>query len=560
MQKSLGDTMVTVSLETGFRARLIFLMVLAAAAPLSVLVWRLGDSQPLAVMAAAVTSLAAVIMAGVSVWPMSRVASALDRVVDAQTEGHARSLSSDPRDMTAQISILEARLHELSVAASYGRPANGAATRERFLAATAAAIGRGSEDPKPAILGLVRFSDYDGLSAFDPPAADEARAAFAARLLECVGPARLVGQVRRNCFAVWFDGAEDPSELQAMAYVLTQEMTAGEVKLSPRVALGAALYPRDGEDPNVLLARAETALAETGQASVAKPAFFDPDASAGARRRFQLAQDARAAVQHNQFSLHYQPVVDLVQSRVVGAEALLRWTHPEFGPVSPAEFVPVLEQAGQMEEVGLWVLNAACRQAKQWQSEGVDLTVAVNLSVAQCGDPELGALVARTLARHGLDAHRLELELTETAAMTDGDATRKLLTELKALGVGVAIDDFGAGYSSLTYLKNLPFSKLKIDREFVTHVDDRADSQAICAALIALSRGLGIQVLAEGVERLEELETLRGLGCPLIQGFYFSKPLAPAEFITTVRDPEWLTLLASPVHRQRALLETRASR
>ena len=231
---------------------------------------------------------------------------------------------------------------------------------------------------------------------------------------------------------------------------------------------------------------------------------------------------------------------------MVGAEALLRWRHPELGMVSPARFIPVLEQSGMMEDVGLWVLNAACRQARAWEDQGLSgLKLAVNLSARQCRDPGLAKVIVRTLERHSLKPESLELELTETAAMEDSDRTRALLGELRHAGIGVAIDDFGAGYSSLSYLKNLPFSKLKIDREFVDRVDQRRDSQAICAALVELSRRLGITVLAEGVERREEVDALQTLGCGMFQGYFFSPPLAAAAFAAKAKEGAWPVTAAS---------------
>ena len=183
--------------------------------------------------------------------------------------------------------------------------------------------------------------------------------------------------------------------------------------------------------------------------------------------------------------------------------------------------------------------------------------MAVNLSARQFHDPTLNNMILRTLERHRLEPDALELELTETATMEDAKHTRQLFGELRALGVSVAIDDFGTGYSSLSYLKNLPFSKLKIDREFVTEVHQRRDSHAICTALVELARGLDILVLAEGVETREEADTLRALGCSMFQGFFFARPLAADDFAKTVTDPDWLEVLGSPVHRQRAALKRR---
>jgi EAL domain-containing protein (putative c-di-GMP-specific phosphodiesterase class I) len=199
-----------------------------------------------------------------------------------------------------------------------------------------------------------------------------------------------------------------------------------------------------------------------------------------------------------------------------------------------------------MSEVGVWVLNTACRQARSWQDHGLPpLRMAVNLSAQQFRDPKLSNVILGALKHYALEPSQLELELTETATMEDATFTRQLFGELRDLGVGVAIDDFGTGYSSLSYLKNLPFSKLKIDREFVMQVHERRDSHAICGALVELARGLEIEVLAEGVESAEEADALRRLGCSMFQGYHYARPLAPHDFLARVGDTTWLAPMIS---------------
>ena len=417
-------------------------------------------------------------------------------------------------------------------------------TREPFLATIADDIAHGGG---PIVLGVVRLVDYDRLAAFDREAAETALAAFAAKLRGSLPRGRPLAHVDRDCFAVWFSDAASREaasrELQALSYVLGQELAAGELKLTPNIEIGAAVFPEDGGAGEELLTRAIAAL-ELGELGAKPVAFFSAEGSAAARERFALEQDLRGAATRDELLLHYQPVVDMEAGRIVGAEALLRWRHPTGGLLYPSHFVGILEQSPMMAEVGLWVLNAACREASVWRREGVqDVKVAVNLSARQCRDIRLNEMVMRTLQRHALPSSSLELELTETAAMEDAEGIRRLLGELRAQGVSVAIDDFGAGYSSLSYLKNLPFSKLKIDREFVTDVDRRRDSRAICAALVRLAEGLGISVLAEGVERYEEMQTLRSMGCRLFQGYLFARPMEGPLLLAALRDPRWLERL-----------------
>lgn len=414
--------------------------------------------------------------------------------------------------------------------------------RENLLAD----IARDLDRETPALLGLVRFCDVGRMAAFDRPSSDRIFQELAHRLRSAVRDDLAPVRVGPDCFAIWFRATpveEATNELRAIAYVLEGEIALGERRIAPEIALSAAVHPRDAEGADALLAGALAALPEQRPHGASQVVFFSPASSDVARRRLQLEQDLRRAISRDQLHLHYQPVADLALGRIVGAEALIRWRHPELGWVSPVEFVPILEQSSLIDEVGLWVLNTACREARSWREHGLgELKVAVNLSPHQVR-ATLPLTIARTLERHRLTSQRLEVELTETAAMQDAAGTREVLEQLKALGLGVALDDFGAGYSSLNYLKNLPFSKLKIDREFVVKVHERPDSQAICSALIALAKGLGIEILAEGVEERAEVEALLGLGCPKFQGYFFSRPLPPAQFVGIASDPDWLAKL-----------------
>ena len=431
-------------------------------------------------------------------------------------------------------------------------------TRDDFLAGVNGDLRR---EHGESLIGLVRLANYERLFAFDGAAAHRVLAAFAGRLRDAVHANRRVGHVDRDCFAIWFDGVDRKraeAELKALSYVLTQELRDATVTLTPDVQLGSAIYPLDAEDAASLLNRAFVSLARPQRTAEGRIAFFAPPSAKEARRCFALEQDLRHAVQRGQLSLHYQPFVDVAEGKVTGAEALLRWSHPRLGDVPPAQFVGIMEEAGLVHEIGLWILNTACRQLSAWRNTPLaDLKMAINLSAYQFRDPALKTALQRTLAAHNLSPTQLELELTETVAMEDAGRTLQLFQELRALGFSLSIDDFGSGYSSLGYLKKLPFNKLKIDREFVTYVDQRSDSKAICRALIELSKGLGISVLAEGVERYEEVEELRKLGCTTFQGFYFAKPMPAAAFVERATDEAWLSLIGSRVHRDRAEIRRR---
>ncbi|MBC7768833.1 MAG: GGDEF domain-containing protein [Phycisphaerales bacterium] len=431
-------------------------------------------------------------------------------------------------------------------------------TRDEFLSGVSADLRRSNGE---SLIGLVRLANYERVFAFDGAAAHRVLAAFAARLRDAVNASRRVGHVDRDCFAIWFDGVDRKraeAELKALMYVLGQELRDATVTMAPDVQLGSAIFPLDAEDAASLLNRAFVSLARPQRTAEGRIAFFAPPSPKEARRCFAMEQELRQAIARNELSLHYQPFVDVAAGKVTGAEALLRWSHPRLGQVPPAQFVGLMEEAGLVHEIGLWILNTACRQLSAWRGTPLaDLQIAINLSASQFRDPGLKTALQRTLASHGLSPQQLILELTETVAMEDAAHTLQLFQDLKALGFGLAIDDFGSGYSSLGYLKKLPFSKLKIDREFVTYVDQRADSKAICRAIVELSNGLGISVLAEGVERYEEVEELRKLGCATFQGFFFATPMPAAAFAERVTDDAWLSLIGSRVHRDRAEIKRR---
>lgn len=527
---------------------------LAAAGLPALLLWRAGPTrEALAVLAA---SAAALVLMLVLLAPLGAVSRILQGCLDEMPEGDEPAVETFGAGGLAAAAVeLSRRIDRLRQRLGNRHPITGLPTREPFLAELAKAV-TGEE---PAVLGTVRFVDYDRLAAFDQARADLALKGFADRLRDAIPRSRALAQVDRDCFAIWLTDANRDvaaNELKALAYVLGQDLVVGQATLAPEIAVGAATFPRDGQTPSELLTRSMAAL--EGRLRRGMVNFYSAQSAAAAKERFALEQDLRGAVAREELMLQFQPLVDLEAGSVVGAEALLRWRHPSLGMVGPDRFIPLLEQSGLMGEVGLWVLNTACREMRSWREHGLmDLKMAINLSAVQCNDPRLSERVIRTLERHGLPPSSLELELTETAAMEDADHIRRLFTDLRTLGVSVAIDDFGAGYSSLSYLKNLPFSKLKIDREFVKDVNVARDSRAICAALLALSEGLGISVLAEGVETMEQVETLRAMGCRLFQGFVFARPLDSEDFLRTITDPAWLARLSAtpkvrPLPRKRA--------
>jgi EAL domain-containing protein (putative c-di-GMP-specific phosphodiesterase class I) len=260
--------------------------------------------------------------------------------------------------------------------------------------------------------------------------------------------------------------------------------------------------------------------------------FYAAEMNLRALERLTLENALRHALERNELLLYYQPSVELRDGRIAGAEALLRWRHPEWGLIAPARFIPLAEETGLILPIGEWVLRAACEQAQMWQDQGISpLRVAVNLSARQFQQPDLAGLVGRTLAQAGLQASCLELEITESLLMNDLESAVTTLRTLKAMGVQFAIDDFGTGYSSLSYLKRLPLDRLKIDRSFVCDITTDPDDAAIAQAVISLAQSMHLRVTAEGVETVSQLEFLRVRQCSEMQGFYCSPPV-PAQELT----------------------------
>ncbi|HEX8962521.1 MAG TPA: EAL domain-containing protein, partial [Rhodocyclaceae bacterium] len=299
-------------------------------------------------------------------------------------------------------------------------------------------------------------------------------------------------------------------------------------QLSATPSIGISIFPEDGGDVYALMKNADTAMYHAKEQGRNNFQFFAPLMNSEAERFFTLEHRLRGALDSEQFRLHYQPLIDLHQRRVCGMEALLRWQDPDHGMIAPGEFIPVAEETGLILPLGIWVLREALQQNRRWQDAGHPaVPVSVNLSPRQFRQADLVDIVRSVLAESGQPAELLELEITESTLMHDVDETLAKLEALSAMGVRLAIDDFGTGYSSLAYLKRFPVDKLKIDQSFVRDLTDDKDDAAIVAAVVALARSLGVDVLAEGVERDAQLAVLANLGCTKFQGYYFSRPLAP---------------------------------
>jgi diguanylate cyclase (GGDEF)-like protein/PAS domain S-box-containing protein len=353
-------------------------------------------------------------------------------------------------------------------------------------------------------------------------------------------PGDTMARIGADEFAVVLANLDKDADVIALANQLIETITvpievAGQ-RLSVSVNIGIGLYPKDGERPEDLMKAADIALERARGAGLDTFRFFTTEMDLDAERRLRLESDLHGAIERGELELHYQPQVNLVNGRICGCEALLRWQHPEFGPISPAEFIPLAEEVRLIQRLGSWVLETACRQKKAWRDAGLHTQlISVNISARQFHQAGFVESVANALAVSGLPASALELELTERAFIADNGAAAHTLARLKSLGVQLALDDFGTGYSSISHLSGFPFDKLKIDRSFVHGITENPVNAAIATATIAMGRGLDLVVLAEGVETESQMQFLRTKGCEAMQGWLFSKALPAGQFTDLLR-------------------------
>jgi EAL domain-containing protein (putative c-di-GMP-specific phosphodiesterase class I) len=290
------------------------------------------------------------------------------------------------------------------------------------------------------------------------------------------------------------------------------------------------------DKPDELLRDADVAMYRAKSAGPSQYEVFDPEMNARALERLSLETDLWQAVSRGELRVHYQPKVHLSTQKIVGLEALVRWEHPVHGTISPGVFIPLAEETGLILTIGQWVLREACRQARVWQGQSEDgsgLQMSVNLSSRQLQQPNLVQEIADILKETDLDPRLLKLEITESVVMSDAESTIRALRELKSLGVQLAIDDFGTGYSSLSYLRRFPVDTLKIDRSFISNLGINIEDTEIVRAIINLAKTLGLEVTAEGVETLEQVNQLNDLSCDWGQGFYFARPM-PGDAISAL--------------------------
>jgi len=309
-------------------------------------------------------------------------------------------------------------------------------------------------------------------------------------------------------------------------------------------SLGIATFPEDGQDVPALVRNADTAMYQAKERGRNNFQFYSAELNELSKVRLEKERRIRGAIERDEFFLEYQPEIDAVSGKVLAVEALLRWRDPEEGVVLPELFMPLAEEAGAAHAIATWVLDHALADQRSWKDQRIEVTVAVNLSARQLQQPELVEDLAALLHKYGAHPGRLRLEITEPSLMQESDAISRAVLGLRALGTEIAIDNFGTGYSSLGLVRGLPIQVVKIDKSLVSYCPNKRECSAIVQACSAISRTLGIRVVAEGVETEEQLETMRALGCDSLQGYYLARPVDAAGIAATMRAAAEHTLLA----------------
>lgn len=382
------------------------------------------------------------------------------------------------------------------------------------------------------VLGLDHFKHVN--DCFGHHVGDSLLQAVALRIKSCLRPLDLLARKTGDKLVVAAPNAENNEVIQGRACsilaVLQEPFQIAGHQLSVRCSIGISQYPENGVSPESLLSAADVAMYEAKARGRSRYQFYTAELNDAAQRRFRLASDLYHALDRKEFVLHYQPQVSLASGDIIGFEALLRWKHPEFGMISPVEFIPLLEEYGLIVDAGEWVLKTASLQNKCWQEEGLNpVRMAVNVSAQQFCRADVAGLVKSVLRETELDPKWLELELTESLSLGNPESVISTMEEIKQLGVGLTLDDFGTGWSSLSYLRRFPLDRIKIDRSFMRDIGDRAAASAVVSSIVDLARTLGLSYIAEGVETAGQLDYLRNIRCPEFQGYLFSPAVPAAE-------------------------------
>jgi diguanylate cyclase len=415
--------------------------------------------------------------------------------------------------------------------------------RSAFLNALQSAIDRSVAGNSAKTLLAVMLVDLDRFKIVNDSLGHEFGDAVlqevARRLQHTLGDAGIAARLGGDEFLVMLQAVDTQSIIRMANRILerlSQFYEVQSIELHLAASVGITTYPFDRSVPYVLLSHADEAMYEAKHRGGNGFQFFVPGTTVFTMQRLELENDLRNAVALGQLELHYQPQVEVASGKIVGLEALARWKHPSHGWIPPGEFIPLAEASDLIVHIGKWILDEACRQAKLWQDEGFGgLKMAVNLSARQFRQPDLLSMIRQTVGKHGLQPEHIVIELTESVVMSDANRAVETLEQMHQSGFEVAVDDFGTGYSSMSYLKRLPVSELKIDQSFVSDLGSSAKSDSIVRAIISLAHGLGMTVIAEGVETAAQLSFLRAFGCDQYQGYLYSRPRNAADTVELLR-------------------------
>lgn len=344
----------------------------------------------------------------------------------------------------------------------------------------------------------------------------------------------IVSRVGGDEFFILMKNIVEYSEIsnlcEKLQNLLNSEINIMDKHIYISASIGITVFPDDGDETGILLKNADTSMYSAKYSGRAKYSFFDKSMSDVVVRRVEIEKGLRCALKNNELEIYYQPQIDIINNKIKGFEALLRWNSSELGWISPAEFIPVAEQSGLLIPMGDWIIKTVCNQNKLWKSKGyIYDTIAINLSSIQLENNKFEKTLKSLIAETKINPKFVELEITESILMKDFENNVKLLTEIRKLGINIALDDFGTGYSSLSYLKLLPINTLKIDKSFIDNIVTNDREKSIVDGIIQLAQKIGLDVIAEGAESKEQIKLLQGMGCNQIQGYYFSKPLPACE-------------------------------
>ncbi len=437
------------------------------------------------------------------------------------------------RQMTKRLSRSEAN----AVHSAHHDALSGLPNRSHFQTLMCEILEESSQQGKKAAVIYIDLDHFKDINdTLGHSAGDKVIIAVAQRLRRVIPDSGIVARISGDEFAMLLRDCEDDEWLEFILDQVQDEIgrpiMIGRRELFASLSMGAAVSPRDGDDPDELLRKADIALYDAKANGRARRSFFEPSMEQHVQSKDKLSRELRLALKNDELDLAYQPQSDTDAKRIVSVEALARWTKEDGTIVAPSQFIPVAEETGLINALGMWVLNKACAKAHEWPG----VIVSVNVSPNQFKHPRFVEKVMAVLATNNLPPQRLEIEVTESVFAGRNDAVLKALSRLKGLGVKVALDDFGSGYSSLSYLRRFPFDTLKIDRDFVSDMNGNPEAEAILVSIIQLGKALGMTIVAEGIETTEQIRFLQQHGCHRMQGYFISRPLSEPALTSFLED------------------------